>query len=370
MEQINIHPNVTYIERGIILPRKIDNTSNSWGIGGVCTENGCFCEDSVYDGGWIKFGGSYPIEKVPKRVNKKVIFLGYFFEHWGHFLIDQNTRSWYIAENDCSDYLVAFLGDSLPSGNYAEFYKYLGIRPEQMILVNELLQFDQVVLPANSARPCKWFSPAWVNTFEKVAKTAIEIKSLSGIPDNSFENYYFSRINLNKSRRDEFGEKYIVNRFQANDWGIISPECLTLGDQIYILNSSKKFAAINGSIPLNLLFLINASTNIYVFNKCSFDHANLKFVAFAKGLAYKSSDIYFEYLKKYPRGLGDGPFLINNYRSFNEFAKYELSFDTNNPISAIYNYADSFIKYLNEIYIRRKLQKSWHYIRKCMQTRG
>ena len=89
------------IKRATVLPRKNQEKSPVWGLGGVIDSSGKFVDESRYKNGWSQFGGAYDYDKGKVScLDEDVIWGGVFIKHWGHFLIDFMTRVWYPALYD------------------------------------------------------------------------------------------------------------------------------------------------------------------------------------------------------------------------------------------------------------------------------
>ena len=86
---------VQRFSQGIILPQKMEINAPMWGLGGVCDKDNNFVQSSFYDGGWAKHGGGYDWEDE-EYIDEDVVYVGMFYSHWGHFLIDLTGRMWYL----------------------------------------------------------------------------------------------------------------------------------------------------------------------------------------------------------------------------------------------------------------------------------
>ena len=92
---------ISTIPNGVILPRKETKDGPMWGLGGVCDEDGNFVETSFYDGGWATHGGKYDWD-ISEEVyqDDTVVYMGMFFQHWGHFLVDLVGRLWFTLRSE------------------------------------------------------------------------------------------------------------------------------------------------------------------------------------------------------------------------------------------------------------------------------
>ena len=311
------------LECGIILPRKFIGKDPMWGLGGVCDKSNIFAEISAYHGGWIEQGGSYdyPIEDE-KYCKGTVIYMGLFFKHWGHFLMDLIPRLWYPAIypifND--QVKVAYIGEEEPEGNYLEFLNLVGIKSEQLIHITQPTRFEKVIVPAYSCRPCIWYTEEYVNLFNTVINNALKNYNIPNYL-SKIDKVYFTRKNLNKAKGSEFGENLIEQCFVNNGYISISPELLSLRDQIYIWNYSKEIACLNGSIPLNVIFSTNNSLKLIILNKTSLLHKNMYFYLLIRNVHHEFIDVYYEPFKGIPSSLGAGPFLLKITNDMQRYMK-------------------------------------------------
>lgn len=301
-------------ENGIILPlTNTDNVFPFWKLGGVCDSNNQFVHESFYDGGYYEWKEEYCSEEC-------AIYIGLFFQHWGHFLVDLTGRLWAVR-NICAqkpEVRISYVGNQEPDGNYLRFFELLGVRKEQLLRISKPTRFKRVFLPEISFRSCDWYSDEFIKMFNSMSEVSL-------YPGDVFQGLtkdkkiYFTRTRLYKARRSESGEKFFENVFRDNGYIVLAPEKLSLDEQIYIWNNAKEIVCINGSILLNVIFCNNSDLLITVLNKTSIYHENPDIFLEARGLSAKYLDVYNEPLKKYPRSLGQGPFLLKDTKEFKDY---------------------------------------------------
>lgn len=302
---------ISTIPNGVILPRKETKDGPMWGLGGVCDEDGNFVETSFYDGGWATHGGKYDWD-ISEEVyqDDTVVYMGMFFQHWGHFLVDLVGRLWYTLcpEFQCENMKIAYLGELEPNGNFLEFFRLLGVTEERLIHIKRPTRFKKVIVPDNSSKSCEWYSQEYVDMFKTIVENALKNIGINRFED--VKNVYFTRMNFRKAKDTEFGEKLIGQCMEAAHNKLVAPEQLTLSEQIYIWNYAEKIICINGTIPLNLMFCQNKNLKLVVLNKTSIEHENLLFFSEMKNKKVEFINIYREPFQNYPKSLGGGPFLL------------------------------------------------------------
>lgn len=290
---------VTIVKNGYVLPCDEKNR------GGICDENACFVQQSFYDGDYWKIGGKYEFEKRSVlRQDKKVIFLGYFIKHWGHYLIDCLGRGWYVRENGLGDYYAVFLPIQSASidGNYIRLLELLGIPKEKLIIPDRPTQFEEIIIPECATNNAHVYSDRWTSMFDYIGLMA-NIKP-------SPQKVYLSRCLFDNAKNKEIGEAIIQKQFALNGYEVLYPEKMTVDEQISVFRNAEVIACLNGTIPLNILFKGNNECKLIVINKTSRRHVNLEMACKAVDVVPIYINGYWEPLKNIPRNIGEGPFWL------------------------------------------------------------
>lgn len=307
------------IENGIILPRKmIEDDYPMWGLGGVCDSNNQFCQESFYEGDWATHGGKYAWEEE-EHLDEEAVYIGMFFSHWGHFLVDLSNRFWalpkIVAENP--NVKIAYLGEETPAGNNLRLFELLGVRKEQLYQIKKPIRFKKVFIPEQSFKPNTWYSDEFILMFNELYNKIINSTyDFSRVKD--LDKVYFTRRSYGKAVSSEFGEEFFESFFKYNGYKIVAPEKLELEEQIYIWNKAKSITCINGAITQNIMFSCNKNLNWIVLNKTSIYHENPVFFQYTRGINGSFVNVFEEPLKNYPKSLGEGPFLLKYTAEFKQ----------------------------------------------------
>ncbi|MGN0383580.1 MAG: glycosyltransferase 61 family protein [Eubacterium sp.] len=312
--------NIIEIENGIILPQKNIDDGPMWGLGGVCDSNNQFSDASFYDGGWANHGGKYEWTDED-YIDEDVVYIGMFYLHWGHFLIDLTNRMWClpVLTKNNSNIKVAYLGEEEPSGNNLRFLELLGIKENQLIHIKKPIRFKRVLLPEQGFKSCEWYSDEFVNMFDYMYNTVMNSNCDFSKVDK-IEKVYFSRQRFSKAVSSEFGEEFFEKTFNCNGFESVFPETLTLDEQIYLWNNAKEIVCVNGSIPLNVVFSKNKKLKLTILNKTSILHENPYILLQFRNINAEFVDIYREPFKRYPKSLGEGPYLLYPSKQFEEYS--------------------------------------------------
>lgn len=306
------------VDKGLILPRKFSGGNPNWGLGGVCDKDNTFVKASEYHGGWAEQGGTYQWEDEEYK-NEEVVYFGLFFNHWGHFLVDLIGRLWYFVQND-KKIKLAYIGEEEPEKNFLEFFELLGIDSERLIHITVPTRFCKVYIPDFACRPCIWYTKEFLSIFDKIVEKVMEEEYQSEYLDK-YDKVYFTRLNLKKAKNSEIGEQLIVEWVKSNGYKLFSPESLSLREQIYIWNHAKKIICLNGTIPINVVFCKNSNLQLIVLNKTSLIHKNLDLFLLMRKCNVRLLDAYYEPFRKYPKSIGEGPFLFHIGNDIQNFSK-------------------------------------------------
>lgn len=104
-----------------------------------------------------------------EHIDEDVVYVGMFYLHWGHFLIDLTGRMWFLKQHAKvrSDFKVAYLGEEEPKGNNLRFFELLRIKEEQLIHIRKPTRFKKVFVPEQSFKSCEWYTDEFVQMFLK-----------------------------------------------------------------------------------------------------------------------------------------------------------------------------------------------------------
>lgn len=251
------------INNGVVYPR------SDIAQGGVTYEDGKFVELSKVDA-FLEhdcFGGSNNLGEISNQYkNKKVVYFGNFWKHWGHFLIDSISRIWVFLENNYDDYGICYTGHKI-DGIYEEFLKLFGLDTNRLIHINQPEKFKEVLVPECSHMPGLYYTDEWVKIFDKVIISALKECKDRNIQKHS-KKIIFSRKNFLKIGRAPFevGEANIIKLFQNNNFEVICPEEYSLIEQISIINNSDEIVSISGTLAHTLVFA-KANTKLIQLKK-------------------------------------------------------------------------------------------------------
>lgn len=297
------------IDEGYLLPERPLGEGKHWGIGGCLDKNKNFIEESEIVGA---FGGAYDFDSTNiKYLDETIFFIPIFPNHWGHFLIDVVSRLWPLTDESYKDINIYFCSwgfkEKKLSGNYAQFFKLLGISLDHLHFVERPMKVKKILLPSFTMSFARTYNEKYKNVTERLLQNLVNIPETKNL--TPYEKIYFTRTKLNTSKFKEIGEKQLEELFMTNGYKILSPEKLSLIEQAYYINHCKYMACMSGTIPHNLIFG-NKDLTLFILNRtCVPNSPQLLLIKLFNTNAY-FVDAYKEKTVKHPKDYGQGPFFV------------------------------------------------------------
>lgn len=259
-------PQITEVKNAVILPAA-ESPEHGWGSGGAVDETGKLVEASRL--GSI-FGESYPFDRAKLNVlNENVYYIPVIPRHWGHFLIDILCRFWFLLDGNDLGYRIAYcthdFGEEGLIGNYLEALELLGIAESRLLHITTPTQVSAVLIPESSFGDGLPYSKEYLEVIKKI-KAQVMCSNRKLLPAR-LEKIYFTRTNFRRSRYTETGEKRIEKLFQKNGFTVLSPEKLTVREQIYYFSTCKEIASLSGTIAHQIMFS-EPGNQYYNLNRC------------------------------------------------------------------------------------------------------
>lgn len=297
---------VTVVENGLILPGNSNvNNAPAWGAGGVLDADGNFIEKS---GVPLAFGGKYSfnIHDID-IIDDEVIHINIIPKHWGHFLVDVVCRLWYLLENNSQckiTYCSWKFEDHQIKGNFLEFFKILGISEDRLVCINKPTRVKKINIPDATYKFCGDYNEKYRTVLRKVCE------SVSNGNDNEIsKKLYLTRTKLKKAKFYETGEKEIEDIFRLNGFEIVSPEKLSLQQQISLFMNAEMIVSLSGTLPHNIVFT-KPQTEIIILNRTCL--TNLPQIGFNELFDGRVTyiDVYNRVIENKPVIYGDGPLWV------------------------------------------------------------
>ncbi len=362
------------IERGAIVPYVLTPSTGGnyvWEFGGIVDSKGRFIKSSVG-----KFGkeDTYALTDEIPRVKATVIYLGMFYLIWGH-LITEGTRYFWAFNSDVfrkyfKDCPLAYipcklLESPVAQKNFWRLMEILEIDANRLLPIDCPTQFENVILPDESFifdnDGLNKFTDDYRATIDRVRNFALKNRT----PTSSKKIYYFYG-------RAQFGEERLAEYFKSKGYEIISPERLTLDEQLNWLINADSFASTLGSSSHNSIFLrdgteiisIPRAANRFTDYQPPIDQVhplNVNYVDSSLSIFGTVNGSYCfiisEQLKKFFGDEFNG--YEDDFKIFLSYVKFSMSrgFKVNNQ--AMQYYAPTYQKFIEQLKQRADLLKTY-----------
>lgn len=192
----------------------------------------------------VRFGKAPDEAGNIKKRDESVVYLGHLDNHFGHFLTDSLSRLWFLLDKANAQKKVCYIADT-PEHPYIEFLYLFGLKQEQMIWINEVTQFAEVIVPEPSFRYWDYFHKDYKRTCDKIRE------SVSGA--YNYKKVYFSRNEYVKGAFT-FGELPIEQTFARKGYKVFYPDRLSMKQKLKILANCEYFAGTSGTGMHNILW--------------------------------------------------------------------------------------------------------------------
>lgn len=198
---------------------------------------------------------SQPVAVHPKRrLDEDIVYLGWYFDHFGHFLMESLARTWFLSEIPPSVKVAFHTKRNRPAGITQQILEAFGIPPERIVWLEEPTLLRRVIVPEPlyelSCSAHEWMP----RSFRSVAARYIS----NGQP---FEQpVYLSRRLLPSYLRQIVGEFELEEILRENGFLIAYPETMTFPDQVRLFNQHTDFFTSAGSAAYNILFALHGPT--------------------------------------------------------------------------------------------------------------
>ena len=185
-----------------------------------------------------------------------------FHSTWGHVITDNIRRLWFLKSDFMNQfkncplvYLLCTKREVFTLESYKNFRRLLEILEVDVDAfrpITEPKRFDKIILPDESYDYGSEFTKEYIEMIDRVKNFAVKNKT----PTSCKKIYYFH------SARPS--EEHLAKYFGSKGYEIISPEKLTLDEQLNLLINCESFASTIGSSSHNSVFLRDGTETIFI----------------------------------------------------------------------------------------------------------
>lgn len=267
-------------------------------------------------------------------IDEKVVFLGFFRAHHGHFITEELARLWWVLQNTAHH---KFIYSRLHSKEFSAFERFIldffNLNERNLIPITKPTKFAQITVPDDSF---------WNENGIKMHRKMIDFITSKITPVKS-QALYLSRRRFDKARSLEFGEEYFEQIYAKKGYKIVYPETLSPSEQLALWGGFK-FACVGGTLPHNMIFAPYGS-ELEIVLKTSFPNGFQSIVDKIKQLKTKRIEAYIEL---FGVAAGRGPFL---------FLPQNLTMSKDSLHSTANNIRQYLTEYKKDLAANRLLQK-------------
>lgn len=260
------------IENGTIIPhQRFFNGSfgmGTLGFGGIVDSNGKYIKQShVFNNDtWDKSYDPpvFPPESI-KHSTETVIYLGLFYPVWGHSLTDNIRRVWFLKSKifnsefkNCPLVYLPYQESTLEKQqNFKRLLEILGVDVNKIQAIEQPTQFDKIILADGSFFKAKDSSRRFTKEYRATIDLVRNFALKNQIQTSSKKFYFYHGVR-------QIGEERLAEYFKSKGYEIVSPEKLTLDEQLNLLINCESFAATVGSCSHNSIFLRDNTEVIFI----------------------------------------------------------------------------------------------------------
>ena len=200
-------------------------------------------------------------DQYEHEIDEEVVYLGWLFDHFGHFLMQSLARTWFLTEVSPS---VRVLFDpphrawGQPTGWVHRMLAAFGVPPERILILNAPTRLRRLIIPEPLFEPRGVAHDSVVRAHEAMARPYQAVaKRLAGDTTPSEQPLYLSRRRLPPSQRTIVGEGDLEEVLRANGFRIAHTETMTFEDQVRLVNEHTDIFSNAGSAAHNVLFALH-----------------------------------------------------------------------------------------------------------------
>lgn len=347
----------TVINEGYLLPVRVNKSIKKRGLffnGGCVDHNLSFVAGLIrndkHDASHTVYGGYEFDPTQVSTIDETVIFGGIIDTHFGHFVLDCLSRLWFKVKYPSIKHKWAFIpikNDVIPGYFYA-FMELLGICRDDIIIVQNITSYKETIVPEQSLISFEYAKPEFLSIYETIVKNCGDKSSYK------FKKVYLTRTALNgQSTGVCLGEEYFEEFYSKQGYKVISPEKLSLREQISIIHNCDEVVCTMGTLSHFCLFMKNKS-KITILTRAKTTlkpQAILLKIVEEKNIEFNIVDVSMNFIfdKR-----NQGVYLLGPNEQWRRFAKDEYGVSISDEFNG-----DLIINYFKGFYERFKDPKNY-----------
>jgi len=218
------------------------------------------------------------------EVDEEIVYLGWLFTHYGHFLMQSLARIWFLAEASPSVRVVFHHPspvDWKPKRWATPMLEAFGVPEQRILVLHKPTRLRRLYVPEALFDPRSVAEDHKVRVHESMALPYQEVaQRIVGNTKPSTQPVYLSRRLLPSSQRLMIGEAELEDALRHYGFRIAYPETMAFEDQVRLINAHTDIFSNAGSAAQNVLFALHTPrihllTNGAEFSPDYFMHSSL-----------------------------------------------------------------------------------------------
>ena len=225
-------------------------------MGGIYDHKGRYLDSSRHLRRRKDFTRANPVRMKAAKgtpvLSGSYLYLGWFFNHYGHFMLESLSRCWPLMEKSRFDgYLYHFHArNPQPSARLFEFLELLDIPREKLHFITRDVRVEELHIPTQQAVLSRAISPRMLHLYQLLGKRAWEREKR---PVTN-PKIYISRRLLPHDMRHACNEYLLERRFRDRGYQVFHPQLHGPREQLARFYSSTHLAGLEGSGLHHVLF--------------------------------------------------------------------------------------------------------------------
>ncbi|HIE55979.1 MAG TPA: DUF563 domain-containing protein, partial [Chromatiaceae bacterium] len=202
------------------------------------------------------FTAATPWELIQPRnapiLHGRHLYLGWFFDHYGHFILESLSRCWALAEAGSVDGYLFHRPEThrKAPAQLLRLLELLGIPQEKVRFIDSTTRFEELLVPSQQAVLARGISRETLDLYTRMAFRAWK----QGGERRHNRSLYLSRRFLGSDMRQAANEWMLERSFRNEGYQVLHPHYMDGIDQLSIYYKAKRFAGLDGSGLHNILF--------------------------------------------------------------------------------------------------------------------
>ena len=199
---------------------------------------------------------------------------------------------------------------------FADILERLGIPQDGLMEIESPTCFEELYVPdecflSDPQDSFKTFTKEYIEVIQKLIDSCAEVEI------RTYDRIYFSREKIQDGK--DIGENRLSEVFKQLGYQIIFPEYLSLDQQIWLLQHCSFFAATEGSVAHNAIFMRNGA-NVVLLRKANYCNTFQVAINKARQLNVTYIDVNKSNVLPHDVRICWGPFFLYQSRELSRFA--------------------------------------------------